>query len=98
MTRPQFHSIRLSNKKCVDVQYGNCCDNAAIIAYPCHKGKNQKFAYRKTRKHLIARSSNKCVDVKNKKLIQRRCNNKTAKWTNYKGKWYHKGKALDRYI
>jgi hypothetical protein len=37
----KYRQIPLSGhnkpKYCVDIEGGNCCENARIIGYPCHK-------------------------------------------------------------
>lgn len=66
---------------CMDVEGGNLGENARIIRFPCHKGKNQKFHYNKTRQ-LIAHHSGKCVDNLNGRLYQKTCSSakSTQKW------------------
>jgi hypothetical protein len=75
--------FREIKKYCVDVEGGNCCDNTRIIGYPCHGGPNQKFHHNKTTKQLISKSSNKCLERNNKKIIQNKCKStkKSQKWT-----------------
>jgi len=74
----------------MDVEGGYNYDNARVIHYPCHNGPNQKFVYNKKNKHIIAKSSRKCLDInKHKKIIQKTCSlkKKSQKWTRKKNKW-----------
>jgi hypothetical protein len=70
-------------KYCVDIEGGNCCENARVIGYPCHKGSNQKFYHNKTTRQLIAKSSDKCLERNKTGIVQRKCKSykKTQKWT-----------------
>jgi len=81
----KYRQIPIVNKSkyCVDIEGGNCCENARIIGFPCHKGANQKFHYNKTTKQLISKSSNKCLDRNNQMIVQRKCKSakKSQKWT-----------------
>lgn len=72
-----------AKKYCADVEGGNCCENARIIGYPCHKGPNQKFHHNKTTKQLMSKSSGKCLERNRKSIIQKNCKStkKSQKWT-----------------
>lgn len=82
------HSVNCK-KYCFDIEGGNCCENARLIGYPCHKGTNQKFHYNKTTKQLIAKSSNKCLEINKNGIIQKKCNpiRKSQKFTKKQRKW-----------
>lgn len=65
-----YRRVKLGNKKCLDVEGGQKRVGARFIAWPCHKGPNQKF--RMTRRgELQAKHSKKCLNQRTFK--QKRC-------------------------
>jgi hypothetical protein len=83
---------RKTMRYCMDVEGGNLGENARIVRYPCHSGKNQKFHYNKTTKQIVAQHSGKCVENVDGRLFQRKCSSKK-----YTQKW-RKGKKNNRMI
>lgn len=57
--RRMWKQIRLSRKNCLDVEGGSKKRGARVIAWPCHKGTNQKF--RVTRGRLQAKHSRRLI-------------------------------------
>jgi len=90
-----------NNKKyCLDVYGGIKTENNPLIMYPCHKGPNQKFLFKKGTKQIISKYSKKCMDVKNGKVVQKKCHSprktrKSQKWILKNGEIRQNEKCLD---
>ena len=70
MPKRTFRRIRMSKNMCLDVEGGRQSVGAKFIAWPCHKGPNQKF--RMTRRgELQAKHSKKCLNVRT--FRQKKC-------------------------
>jgi hypothetical protein len=94
----RFRRLRTSKSKyCVDVHSGSTRSNAPLISYRCHKGPNQRFAYNKRTKQLIAQHSKKCLDILGRQIVQTRCNSrKTSQKWNYTHKQWVSSKNKTR--
>lgn len=94
----RFRRLRTSKSKyCVDVHSGSTRSNAPLISYRCHKGPNQRFAYNKRTKQLIAQHSKKCLDILGRQIVQTRCNpRKTSQKWNYTHKQWVSSKNTTR--
>jgi hypothetical protein len=67
---------------CMDVYRGIRKNNNPIIAYPCHKGPNQRFSYQSKTKRIRSSYSRKCLDIHKGRVVQRNCSRtrKSQQW------------------
>jgi len=83
--------IRISNKNkkyCLDVVANQKGNRVPIIVYPCHNGPNQKFTYNRKTRRIKSKSTNKCMELINNRVVQNKCNSKkTQKWIYKKKHW-----------
>ena len=68
--------MKTNKKYCLDVVANQKGNRVPIIVYPCHKGSNQKFKYNRKTRRIKSKSTNKCMELINNRVVQNKCNSK----------------------